>query len=71
MRQRSSRRGTTFWPNAPPVSRMITRIRCSSRPSTRDATARTSWGDWVAAQMVSSPPAHSTTSPRVSIGTAA
>ncbi len=69
----SSRVGSTFWPKPPPVSRMITRMRCSGRPSTREHTDRTSCGACVAAQIVSSSLAasHSTTSPRVSIGTAA
>ncbi len=73
MMAKSSRWGITFWPNPPPVSRMITRIFCSGRSSRRDATARTSWGAWVAAQMVISSVGaeYSTTRPRVSSGTAA
>ena len=69
----SSRIGTTFWPNPPPVSRMMTRTRCSGMPSRRAQNARTSCGAWVAAQIVSSPVGadHSTTMPRVSIGTGA
>ena len=42
MMHMSSRIGTTFWPKPPPVSRMITRMRCSGRPSTREQTDRTS-----------------------------
>ena len=69
IRHMSSRSGMTFWPKPPPVSRMITRIRCSASPSSREQNARTSCGAWVPVQIVSSPPDHSTTSPRVSIGT--
>ena len=71
MRHMSSRYGMTFCPNPPPVSRMITRTACSGMPSRREQKPRTSWGDCVAAQMVSSPADHSTTIPLVSIGTAA
>jgi hypothetical protein len=69
----SSRCTMIFCPNPPPVSRMITRIRCSGSPSSREQNIRTSCGDWVAAQIVSSPDARSwsTTRPRVSMGTAA
>ena len=69
----SSRSGITFCPKPPPTSRVITRTRCSARPSSRALNIRTSCGAWVAAQIVSSPlPAdHSATMPRVSIGTAA
>ena len=64
--------GETFWPNPPPVSRMITLTRCSGMPSRRAQNIRTSCGDCVAAQTVSSPGADdSATMPRVSIGTAA
>ena len=48
IRHMSSRSGLTFWPKPPPVSRMITRIRCSSSPRSREQKARTSWGAWVA-----------------------
>ena len=69
---KSSRCGMTFWPNPPPVSRMITRIFCSGRSSRREQTERTSCGACVAAQIVISllGADHSTTSPRVSSGTA-
>jgi hypothetical protein len=69
----SSRSGITFCPNPPPVSRMITRTLCSGSPSSREQNRRTSCGACVEAQMVSSPSVadHSTTSPRVSIGTGA
>ena len=67
----SSRIGATFWPNPPPVSRMITRTWCSPMPSSRARNIRTSCGDCVAAQTVSSSPDHSATIPRVSIGTGA
>ncbi len=67
----SSRIGTTFWPKAPPVSRMITRTPWAGIPSSRAANARSSCGVCVDAQTVSSAVAevHSTTMPRVSIGT--
>ena len=73
MRHISSRWTNAFCPKPPPVSRMMTRIRCSGSPSRREQKMRTSWGTWVAAQIVSSPLRrdHSTTIPRVSIGTAA
>ena len=69
----SSRIGTTFWPNPPPVSRMMTRTFCAGMPSSRAANARSSCGVWVDAHIVSSPEdaSHSTTRPRVSIGTGA
>ena len=69
IRHMSSRIGVTFCPKPPPVSRMITRMWCSGRPSRREQNSRTSWGAWVPAQIVSSPPDHSTTMPRVSMGT--
>ncbi len=67
----SSRIGTTFWPNPPPVSRTMTRTPWAGMPSSRAAKARSSCGVWVEPQMVSSevPAVHSTTMPRVSIGT--
>ena len=70
--QMSSRSGTTFCPKPPPTSRVITRTLCSGMPSSRAANIRTSCGAWVPAQTVSSPLPrdHSTTRPRVSIGTA-
>ena len=71
IRHMSSRIGLTFWPKPPPVSRMITRMWCSCSPSSREQKTRTSWGAWVPAQIVSSPPDHSTMIPRVSIGTGA
>ncbi len=48
-------------------------MRCSATPSRREQKSRTSWGTWVEAQIVISPLAadHSTTNPRVSIGTGA
>ena len=67
----SSRCGLIFWPKAPPVSRAMTRTECSGMPRSRAANMRKSCGAWVAAQTVSSSPDHSTTHPRVSIGTAA
>ena len=72
MRHISSRETRIFWPNAPPVSRITTLIRCSGKPSSRAQNRRTSWGAWVADQIVISwlGAAHSTTMPRVSIGTA-
>ena len=65
--------GTTFWPKPPPVSRMMTRTWCAGMPSSRAANARSSCGIWVDAQTVSSSEdaSHSTTMPRVSIGTGA
>ena len=45
----------TFWPKPPPVSRMMTRTRCSGMPSSREQKSRTSWGAWVAEWMVISP----------------
>ena len=73
MMHMSSRIGTTFWPKPPPVSRMMTRTRCAAMPNRRAQNARNSCGVWVDAHIVSSPVAavHSTTSPRVSIGTGA
>ena len=70
--QMSSRCGLIFWPNAPPVSRAITRMRFSGTASSRAANIRRSWGDCDAAHTVSSWSArdHSTTMPRVSIGDA-
>ena len=67
----SSRIGTTFWPNAPPVSRMMTRTPWAGMPSRRAVNARSSCGVWVDAHTVSSSVAevHSATMPRVSIGT--
>ena len=41
MRHISSRWTMTFWPKPPPVSRMITRMRCSGMPSSRRRTSRT------------------------------
>ena len=69
----SSRIGTTFWPNPPPVSRMMTRTPCAGMPSSRAAKARNSCGVWVDAHTVSSSDeaSHWTTMPRVSIGTGA
>ena len=49
IRHISSRCTRIFWPNPPPVSRMITRIRCSGMPSRREQNSRTSCGDCVAA----------------------
>ncbi len=73
MRLISSRRTSAFCPNPPPVSRMTTRMRCSGTPRRREQNCRTSCGTWVDAQIVISPlsPDHSTTNPRVSIGTGA
>ena len=50
----SSRIGTTFWPNPPPVSRMMTRTPCAGMPSSRAANARSSCGVCVDAHTVSS-----------------
>ena len=73
MMHMSSRIGMTFCPKPPPVSRMMTRTRCAARPSSRAQNARSSCGVCVDAHRVSSPVAadHSTTIPRVSIGTGA
>ena len=68
----SSRSGTTFWPKPPPTSRVITRTLCSGMPSSRAANIRTSCGAWVRGPdgQLAAAADHSTTRPRVSIGTA-
>ena len=48
IRHISSRCTMIFWPKPPPVSRMMTRMRCSGMPSRREQNMRTSCGDWVA-----------------------